>query len=343
MKLLEYIIISFKFYPIPFSPLFFSFVKMYSTEAPTGNGPPEEEETGDPKINEILRYVKKIDGRFSELENKTKRIEPLEKDVKTLKEELHEVKRELQLQKRELKSRNLVIFKIPDDETTNGNLRSITINILKKINSNLVDNEVVSINRVGRKPGNRPIVVSFASAHTKSSFFHLLEEVREAGISVSDDLSREERARRRELLEYFPRLREKGFTPKIRDGCILLGKDLFSLQQISTLLENSGQPNASVNMGNKIHHNMLRNTSNLFSVTPPPLDNRPSPSPVRQKQYVRAESSPYGSRGTPGKRRGAIEQGNTLDSFVIQSPLDKDNKSLPPTSTPMTPAPMTQD
>lgn len=188
------------------------------------------------KIDSILIYVKKIDNDLAVIKQKTDRIEPIESNVKELRAEVDYLKSELENLKKAERANNLIIYKIPDDTNFNVNLKNSVLKIIQQINPSILDTDILSTFRLGKNVGKRPVLVRFTSKQLKSSIFRYLDKIKSLGYAVGDDLTPIERTTRKNLLKFFPTLREKGFKPKIKSDKILLGKDMYDVDGINAML-----------------------------------------------------------------------------------------------------------
>ena len=106
--------------------------------------------------------------------------------------------------------------------------------------------------------------------------FRFTEKLHGLKLSISDDFSPEERAKRRSLLSWFPQLKEMGFQPKIRGDLILIGDQLATGEEVKNYL-------ASVNVSSqdittKEKSAVPESASTLPAPQQPPLAPRPEQS-----------------------------------------------------------------
>ena len=193
------------------------------------------------KSNLILTYVKKNSADLQVLKDRStrneERIAKLEKNSTNLEAQVEALSQQVKFLLHQNKIANLIVFKFPDTKNNNKDLRVSVLDLLQKINAEIKDSDIQSISRLGKTRGKRPILVRFTSQKLKSSLFKNLDKVKELGISISDDLSPEERQQRSKLLAFFPRLKKIGLNPKIRGEKILLDDgNLFSAEEIKVRL-----------------------------------------------------------------------------------------------------------
>lgn len=188
------------------------------------------------KIDRILKHVETIDEEMKSVKTKTALIVPMEKDIVTMKSQINNLQEEIDRIKKRERENILIVFRVPDNDEINGSLRPTIINALQNINKDVTDDVVISVTRLGKVAGNRPILIRFTMKHIKLSMFRFTKEFRELGIAIGDDLSRDQREQRKRLLQFFPALREKGFAPKIRGDKILIGQTLHDAEHIPGLI-----------------------------------------------------------------------------------------------------------
>ena len=73
----------------------------------------------------------------------------------------------------------MIIFKIPDSEEVNKDVRNFVLTLLRKTNKNILDADIISVSKIGTKIGNRPTMVRFANQQAKSSIFRNMAEVKD--------------------------------------------------------------------------------------------------------------------------------------------------------------------
>lgn len=193
------------------------------------------------KQDEILSYVKKISEDFDKwkkvTEDCSKRLGPVEEKLANLLVTVEAQNKEILALKRASKANNVIIYKMPDNEATNRNLRNTVLDFLGKVNPNITDSTVDSVSRVGKIMGRRPVLVKFFSRQYKSSLFKNLKTVRELNLAIADDLSAEDQLTRKTLSAYLPRLRKLGYKPRLRGQKIVLEDgSTFSAEEIDARL-----------------------------------------------------------------------------------------------------------
>ena len=117
----------------------------------------------------------------------------MQEEIDGMQKNLEKEKIEMERMRREARAPNSIFSKILDNDEHNVNLRTTMINIINQINQNITRFDVVSVHRLGREPGNGPVLVCFASKQVKNLLFNNLQEIIDMGLTLSDDRSPEER------------------------------------------------------------------------------------------------------------------------------------------------------
>lgn len=172
----------------------------------------------------------------TDISEMVQKFQPLENNVKILQNEMCKLWSEIKFLKKASTSNNLIIFNIPDNDEVNVNLCGSILNTFQSVNIDIRAETIMSVSRLGKVAGNRPVKICFNSREAKSSLFRFTSELRNLKLSISDDLTPEERATRKSLISFFPALRKRGFNPKVRDDKIMIDKRQYSADEVKAML-----------------------------------------------------------------------------------------------------------
>ena len=141
-------------------------------------------------------------------EENTKNLLYIEADVDQLQREVTSLKDKIRFMKKASKSKNLITHKIMDTTDINENLRAKICEILRDIDDSFNVDGIVAVTRIGKKVGNRPVLIQFIDYQCKSELFKYLGTIREKRLSISDNYTREERETRKSLIKHFPAVKD---------------------------------------------------------------------------------------------------------------------------------------
>lgn len=142
------------------------------------------------------------------------------------------LKKRLLSMERESRNKNLLIFKLQDEEKFNKNLYLSISEIFKAIKVEIPEHAIESIYRFGKSSGTRPVMVRFTSPRWKSLLFRSAKDLRELGLAISNDLTEDERRERKLLLQFQSRLREQGQETKLRGSYLIIENRPYSVKDL---------------------------------------------------------------------------------------------------------------
>lgn len=133
------------------------------------------------------------------------------------------------------RAKNLMIFGV--DETANEKVRDTIFTLYDEVELDFNEHEIVSVTRVGKQPGKRPVKVSLISAAPKGNYFKQIPKLKEKSIFFGNDLNDRRKALRREALDLKKRLEILGKPVKVfHDSKILLDGAIMDLEEAEKLL-----------------------------------------------------------------------------------------------------------
>lgn len=140
---------------------------------------------------------------------------------------------------RQYRSRNLIIYNLPDTEDTNNDLELTIENLFFKINLALPKFSIEETFRLGTTIGKRPVIVKFNSIRWVKMAFSKLLEFRKLNLSISNDKSIKERDEYKTLLNYKRDLKNAGIEIQIKRNKIIYNSKILSENDIDSLIKNA--------------------------------------------------------------------------------------------------------
>lgn len=98
------------------------------------------------------------------------------------------------------KAKNIVLFKVSDTSSENENLLEIVISIFKKAEVDIEKKDISDVRRLGKKEGNRPILISFENEKDKFEIFKKARNFGNMGLGFSNDMKKELREKKRAII-----------------------------------------------------------------------------------------------------------------------------------------------
>lgn len=278
-----------------------------------------------------------------------KQLAEVKSDVTELKDKLNARGEEIQdLKKardRELRSRNIVIFKIPENET---GVRDLKFKVIKMIQENLnidITNYFDKVFRIGKKDDSkiRPIMLSLTSHDKKMEIFWEKKQ-RESTLEMSEDMAPDVLARRRKLVPILRSLKDLNYSNvQLRqDKLYVDGTECDEAKWTQMLGQSSSTENVSKRDStapDDTAPNDVQSTNNLQNNTLPadlplhqPLNKRgrdeSTSSPIRTSKIIKDSQ-----KSTPTTKTTIVGINNGPNSSSVKNPI-KDalrNKLLPST------------
>lgn len=177
-------------------------------------------EAANKKQNAELNQL--INASFAEVDKKLKRAN----------ERIKRLEKDRLFQERRLRRNNVVLFGI---EAGEGDLAEF---VLSKIDSLLgikfKKSEVNNIYKIGRNPRS-PIVVEFVSFYSKLSIFsekERLKNLKGTGITLANDLCKQDRIDRKVLVKHLIEARQKNIPARIRGYRLEIQGQLYTASQL---------------------------------------------------------------------------------------------------------------
>lgn len=239
-------------------------------------------------IESLAKKTDKIDKSISEIKSLH---QELGTKCEVMSVEIRDVKSELARLQDASRKKNFLIFNIPDTEEINKDLFDSVMNILVKATVQLPDYCIDDIFRLGKIKGKRPVLVKLLTARHKSAVFKHAATLRSLGHPISDDLTPEERDKRKLLLSLCQKKREGGQEAKLKGNKVYIDGKLISEKRLSGLLASSSAPASAEN-------NLPTSPNNDKTPRRKPRTPR-TPSTVKKNSKERSSSASSGSGSGP--------------------------------------------
>ncbi|CAH1163427.1 unnamed protein product [Phaedon cochleariae] len=186
---------------------------------------------------DIKEELKEIKGALQKQTNKieqiTNKINVLEKDNQFLKEKL-------KFTERKIKRNNIVIFGIPEEENP---LAYFKKTVEEKLEISFEETEVDNIYRIGQIKEGRPraVILEFVRNLKKTEIFNKVTKFRGTGITISNDLTEEDRKEHNVLYKNLKIAREKQYQAKIKGNKLIVNGEVYTYQQLKEQEEETGE------------------------------------------------------------------------------------------------------
>lgn len=152
-----------------------------------------------------------------------------EQKIKDLKEENKELTSKLRTLEKKLNKNNIIIF---NSQYKDGDVLEFTINLFKKhleIN-NITELDINNIYAVGEE--NKTIFVHFCSYLKKALVLRNCKKLKDSGISISEELSQEEREQRKVLVKYMKEARKHDKKSYIYKEKLYINEECYTYEEI---------------------------------------------------------------------------------------------------------------
>lgn len=135
-----------------------------------------------------------------------------------------------------IRSRNVVLFKLEDSIDINKNIFSATMNIFKRVGLEIPEVAIDDIFRLGKSPGNCPVLIKFISARWVKKVFSKVREIRALNFIITNDRPMEEREKRRKLLPLVQQIRESGLDASLKGSEIWFNGAVLTKENLDRLV-----------------------------------------------------------------------------------------------------------
>ncbi|CAG9823951.1 unnamed protein product [Phaedon cochleariae] len=191
-----------------------------------------------------------------ELLTSNNRVRELEEKVLDLEGENEKLKKCVENGNRKTKENNLIIYGVEEREDSDS--LDELINLMKDtLDVNLQEFEVGNIYRIGKKDTQktRPIVLELVRYLKKQEILSKCNKLKGTGISVSHDLTRQEREEKLILLKYYKEAKEKNYQTKLYRNKLVVNGDIYTYQDLRD------RENIQVEKEDRIENNIEEQTT----------------------------------------------------------------------------------
>lgn len=174
-------------------------------------------------------------------------------DLSNLKETNNELNRRIINLERQARSKNIVIYGL--EENTLANLKQAVIIFITTVLGVLVkDDDIEAVYKLQSYGDNRicPILLKLTSHGVKSTIFSNCYKLKNCKkpISISEDLSKEDRQIRKQLLPHYRNAKVKGLKAHIKYDKLIINNKAWALHELNSLDLNELSSNCSHNNPN---------------------------------------------------------------------------------------------
>lgn len=184
--------------------------------------------------NEVLSN--KIDNLYLDL---TTTIKALNNKVTVLEIENKSLKSRVESLEKNRRKNNIVLFGLKTDENRNAS-EFVAQKLGDLLQISVTKNEINNVYRVPSKNSDiNPIIVEFVNFNKKLEVFKNCRKLKGTSISISNDLSKEEREINRVLVRNLKEARDKGLSAKIKNNLLYVQEESFTYEQLLNKNKNS--------------------------------------------------------------------------------------------------------
>lgn len=276
-------------------------------------------------IAAIDKLTKSHDDLKSSIDNMKEMNESTRDQVKVNTDNISTIQVTLEKQSRE---NNLIIFNLQDIPEFNKDIFSTLNKLFDAVFLQIPDAVILDAYRLGRVPGNRPLLVKFNSARWVREAFTKLDEFKKHKLSISNDRSPAERERRKKLLYLRRYYIDAGRDARLnRDRLIVDGKVI--------------DPETEAAILNDISSNKF--SSNSLPAPVQPAD--PPQQPALQTKITFAEvtsqtprTKAIQKRGQKKRKLSPDEKQSRIDVFATPRGMSTSSNFATPSTTDMQPS-----
>lgn len=178
--------------------------------------------------DEIKGYV---DEKLNDFRGK---FDSIEATVKNQERTINNLQRKILEREIAEKKRNLIFYKVEEQEKSSEELTTGIINLLSmKINSNISSRDIDFIYRIGRK-GNtpRPILIGFTSLTLKEHVLKNKGKLVSECLGISEDFPQSIRDKRKEAAPLLKSLYEKGYKVFMKQDKIIVNGENWTMEKL---------------------------------------------------------------------------------------------------------------
>lgn len=217
-------------------------------------------------ISENLKAVKSV---TDSLKND---LEIIKKQQTSQNSKIIALEEQLSRTNEEKRAKNLIIFKIQENEKSGNELIQIVTSIARKADIHINELSVDTAYRLGKQqPGKtRPVLIKFIAPRWKKEFFSKIKNLNQLNINITNDLSPMDRKKSSDLLKTRYEMKKKGIAATIKNMQLHLNNKPLTNEEIEEILAPVISDAAATSSANDISTPTTSNTSNadFFAKTP---------------------------------------------------------------------------
>lgn len=182
------------------------------------------------QFNRIFHHQIKAEDLFpviDELINKMNDLETEKIEKSKLASRVPELEKRIACLEREQRRKNIVVFGVPTEDDLNKAVDDVILKKLK-LEKHPSQEMIERAYRIGRKAPQRPILIRFNTVRDKERAMSLAPQFKGTRISISDDLTMEERQSRFKIVDAQKAARAKNVESKVLPHGLLVNGEILS-------------------------------------------------------------------------------------------------------------------
>lgn len=196
-----------------------------------------DEERWEKLFSSIEELTKSNNRISSEIQMSNQRMDSMSQKLFSNERRITKIEREFSSFAYQQRLKNIVLFKLEDTAAINNNLFAAVLNIFAQVGLEIPDLSIDDIFRLGKVPGNRPVLIKFTASRWVRDVFTKINEIKKLNYIVANDRSKEEREMRRQLLSKIFKLRDAGQDVSLRGNKIFLnGSTIITKEKLDSML-----------------------------------------------------------------------------------------------------------
>ncbi|XP_051171924.1 uncharacterized protein LOC127288489 [Leptopilina boulardi] len=169
---------------------------------------------------------------FSNLEDCKDDYKKLRIENQQLQKRLVQAEQSIQYLQKKDREKNLIMFGV--EESENEDLLVKVLSVFSSTEINIEKEDIHSIKRLGFNRGTRPLMIQFNALQPKILIFINVVKLRNLNLSVTNDLSKEQRMERKEtrvkLFDCKQKLYKLGINAQVKNTKLICENQVYSIQ-----------------------------------------------------------------------------------------------------------------
>ena len=232
------------------------------------------------EIKELLaKILLRLDKNDEEFDGLKSQVKNNEGSINGANEKVKKLENEVEKLKNIDKAKNIIIYGIPDSKEVNDDLENKIKEILKMVDLRIDNIDYYS--RMGKIPGNRPVIIKLTSLTFKQKFFDRIGSLKAKGLNIANDISKEDRELFKKLKVIQSELINFDIECKIIKSNLFIENKQYNLNDATKFLEETK---------NKIDNNIRNDNINNEELNEINESINISSAPMSSKKRERQES-----------------------------------------------------